>query len=52
MNDSRLFKVKKVEDIYNNEGMELQASYEAISAFEESNGICASSYSSLIPRVR
>ena len=38
--DSRLSKLKKVADKYNYDGMEFPASYEAISAFEDKNGVC------------
>ena len=38
--DSRLSKLKKIADKYNYDGMEFPASYEAISAFEESSKVC------------
>ena len=40
MNYSRLFKLKKVDDRCNCEGVEFPASYEPISAFEEINEVC------------
>ena len=39
-NASRLSKLKKVEEKCNDAGMEFPASYEAISAFEDSNRVC------------
>ena len=39
-NDSRLSKLKKVEEKYIYDGMEFPASYEAISAFEDINRVC------------
>ena len=39
-NDSRLSKLKKVEEKYMYDGMEFPASYEAISAFEDINRVC------------
>ena len=38
--DSRLSKLKKVEEKYIYDGMEFPASYEAISAFEDINRVC------------
>ena len=40
MNDSRLCKLKNVDDRYNYKGMEFPTSYDAISTFEETNRVC------------
>ena len=42
--DARISQLKKVEYRYNYEGIDVPASYEGISAFEEISGVCICIY--------